>query len=157
MSRYKPNTTVACVIHSQGQFLLVEELIEGQVRYNQPAGHLEAGESLISACRREVNEETGLNIMPLGLVSIYQFSASDALAFVRFTFFAELKAPIQSTPLDSAITAIHWLSRDEVANLGELLRSPLVLKSIDDYLHQPHFPLALLNSDLLTIAQTEKP
>jgi phosphatase NudJ len=157
MSRYKPNTTVACVIHSQGQFLLVEELIDGQVRYNQPAGHLEAGESLINACQREVYEETGLKLMPQGLVSIYQFSASDALAFVRFTFFATLTAPLKTRPLDCAITATHWLSRDQVASLGEQLRSPLVLKSIDDYLHQPHLPLSLLNSDLLTIAQTQKP
>lgn len=86
--RYKPNVTVACIIHatSQDKYLMVEEWIEGEQRFNQPAGHLEANESLIQACEREVFEETGLSLKAQGLVGIYQFSASEDLAFVRFTF-----------------------------------------------------------------------
>ena len=64
VERYKPNTTVACVIEANGKYLLVEELIEGKIEYNQPAGHLEANESIIDACIREVKEETGLEIKP---------------------------------------------------------------------------------------------
>ncbi|GGB49396.1 NUDIX hydrolase [Shewanella inventionis] len=171
--RYKPNTTVACVIYSQGKFLLVEEVINGQMKFNQPAGHLEANESLIDACSREVLEETGLNIEPQAIVGIYQFSANDELAFVRYTFCITLDQPIETTPLDSAITRTHWLSREQISELGDQLRSPLVLKSIDDYIQQAglldqsppatrdltqktnakpcphHLPLSLLNADYL--------
>ncbi|MDD8057950.1 MULTISPECIES: NUDIX hydrolase [Shewanella] len=171
--RYKPNTTVACVVYSQGKFLLVEEIIDGQVKFNQPAGHLEANESLIDACSREILEETGLAIAPQAIVGIYQFSVSDTLAFVRYTFCIDLEQPIEGTPLDSAITRTHWLSREQIGELGDQLRSPLVLKSIDDYVQQAglldqsppatrdltqksdakpcphHLPLTLLNSDYL--------
>lgn len=171
--RYKPNTTVACVVYSQGKFLLVEEMINGLVKFNQPAGHLEANESLIEACAREVVEETGLTLMPQAIVGIYQFSASDELAFVRYTFCITLDQPIEAIPLDSAISRTHWFSREQISQLGDKLRSPLVLKSIDDFIAQAglldesppatrdcqpqvtakrishHFPLALLNADYL--------
>ncbi|MGI2169803.1 NUDIX hydrolase [Shewanella sp. MF05960] len=171
--RYKPNTTVACVIYSQGQFLLVEEHIDGQVKFNQPAGHLEANESLINACAREIAEETGLTIMPQALVGIYQFSANQDLAFVRYTFCIELDTPIESIPQDCAIVRTHWLSYSQITQRSAQLRSPLVLKSIDDFIAQAglldesppatrdnrppitakrvshHFPLSLLNADYL--------
>ncbi|MGI2173292.1 NUDIX hydrolase [Shewanella ulleungensis] len=171
--RYKPNTTVACIIYSQDQFLLVEENIDGQVKFNQPAGHLEANESLIDACAREIVEETGLAIEPQALVGIYQFSASPELAFVRYTFCIELDSPIDAIPQDSAIVRTHWLSYAQIVQLTAQLRSPLVLKSIDDFIAQAglldelppatrdtssqtsvkrvshHFPLSLLNADYL--------
>ena len=147
IERYKPNTTVACVIEAQGKYLLVEELIDGEVKYNQPAGHLEAQESIISACAREVYEETGLKLIPQGLVGIYQFSASESLAFVRYTFYVKLDKIITSAPIDPAINALVWLTLEEINSLSPQLRSPLVIKSINDYLAGKHFPLALLNDD----------
>ncbi|WP_137226908.1 NUDIX hydrolase [Shewanella sp. MEBiC00475] len=152
--RYKPNTTVACVIHCQGKFLLVEECINGETKFNQPAGHLEANESLVDACAREITEETGLELTPQALVGIYQFSASADLAFIRYTFCSELATQQYATPRDNVITDTHWLSLTEIKALGNKLRSPLVLKSIEDYLQQiekklppQHTPLTLLNVD----------
>lgn len=152
--RYKPNATVACVIHCQGKFLLVEERINGAIKFNQPAGHLEANESIIEACAREIVEETGLALSPQAIVGIYQFSASDELAFVRYTFCIELSELRQALPLDSAIITTHWLSLAEIIALGSQLRSPLVVKSIADFVQQAdknhpsqHTPLSLLNVD----------
>ncbi|WP_394494739.1 NUDIX hydrolase [Shewanella sp. ENK2] len=150
--RYKPNTTVACVIHSQGKFLFVEEPIDNQLRLNQPAGHIEAHETLEQACRREVREETGLDVTLTGLISIYQYSASEELAFVRFTFAAEWQDNDQCIPLDNDIIACHWLTLDEIKQRKAVLRSPLVIKSIEDFLHKAHCPLSLINSDLQVIA-----
>ncbi|MGS0680167.1 NUDIX hydrolase [Shewanella sp. 125m-7] len=148
-ARYKPNTTVACVIQAQDKFLLVEEWIDGELKYNQPAGHIEAHESIIDACVREVFEETGLNITVQGLVGIYQFSASESLAFVRYTFYLTLDKIIASTPIAPAITGLKWLSLAEIEPLSDQMRSPLVLKSINDYLAGNHYPLSLLNDQYL--------
>ncbi len=152
--RYKPNTTVACVIHCDNKFLLVEEIIDGEVRFNQPAGHLEANETIIDACLREVKEETGLNITISALVCIYQFSASDTLSFMRFTFCAQVNKCAECTPIDPTISGCHWLTLEQVKARQNQLRSPLVLKSIEDYLHKPHSPLSLINSELQIIAAT---
>ncbi|GIU12819.1 MULTISPECIES: NUDIX hydrolase [unclassified Shewanella] len=147
--RYKPNTTVACVIEAQGRFLLVEEVIEGETQYNQPAGHIEANESIINACIREVKEETGLSIEPQGVVGIYQFSASETLAFVRYTFYLKLDKQLASQPEDPVIQALKWLTLAEIVAVSPQLRSPLVLKSITDYLAGNHYPLSILNDEYL--------
>ncbi|WOT06518.1 NUDIX hydrolase [Shewanella youngdeokensis] len=147
--RYKPNTTVACVIESNGRFLLVEELIEGGIKYNQPAGHLEANESLVDACIREVKEETGLVIKPEGLTAIYQYSASTHLAFVRYTFYLTLEKCVISEPIDPAIQACKWLTYAEIVALKPQHRSPLVLKSIEDYKTNKRYPLEILNDQWL--------
>ena len=147
--RYRPNVTVACIIEAEKRFLLVEELIDGQQKFNQPAGHLEANESLIDACRREVLEETGLTVTPEALVRIDQFSASNELAFLRFTFCARLAKCQSAKPLDVAIKAAHWLSMDEITALGSKLRSPLVSATLESYLQGQRLPLSLLNSELL--------
>lgn len=160
--RYKPNVTVACIVHatSQDKYLMVEEWIEGEQRFNQPAGHLEANESLIQACEREVFEETGLSLKAQGLVGIYQLSASEDLAFVRFTFFVQLDDMPSPAPQDKAIHSAHWLSFAQIEAKPSLLRSPLVLDCLKDYLNQAQngqtYPLSLLNSDRLTIAQASK-
>lgn len=160
--RYKPNVTVACIIHAtaQDKYLLVEEWIDGEQRFNQPAGHLEANESLIQACEREVFEETGLSLKPQGLVGIYQFSASEDLAFVRFTFLVQLDDMPSPTPQDDAIHAAHWLAFEQIEAKQSLLRSPLVLDCLRDYRHhlqqEMAYPLDLLNSDRLTIAPKSK-
>lgn len=150
--RYKPNTTVACVVHCQNKFLFVEEMIEGETCFNQPAGHIEAFESIPQACIREVKEETGLDVHLAGLVGIYQYSANEQLAFVRFTFAAEIENQINCRPLDKDIHACHWFSLAEIKSRKHQLRSPLVIKCIEDYLHNAHSPLSLINSDLQIIA-----
>lgn len=147
--RYKPNTTVACVITANDRYLLVEELIDGKIKYNQPAGHLEANESIIDACIREVKEETGLNIAPEGLVAIYQYTASEQLAFVRYTFYLTLQECLISAPIDPVIRSTKWLTLTEIVALKPKLRSPLVLKCIEDYQSNKCYPLEILNDQLL--------
>ncbi|QYJ80225.1 NUDIX hydrolase [Shewanella acanthi] len=161
--RYKPNVTVACIIHAPNihvpnddKFLMVEEWIEGEQRFNQPAGHLEANESLISACEREVLEETGLSLTPSGLVGIYQFSASAELSFLRFTFCVQVDEMQDTIPQDKDISACHWLTLEQIEAKATQLRSPLVLDCLRDYLHhfqnRNTYSLELLNSTRLTIA-----
>ncbi|RTR38059.1 NUDIX hydrolase [Shewanella canadensis] len=150
--RYKPNVTVACIIECQERYLIVEEIIDGVKRYNQPAGHLEKDETLVMACEREVFEETGLKVSPQGLTGIYQFAASDSLAFLRFTFFAHIETLSPLQPQDPDISQALWLTYEEVQGLEQALRSPLVLSSLDDFRNKIHYPLELLNGDHLRLA-----
>lgn len=150
--RYKPNVTVACIIECQDKYLIVEEIIDGLKRYNQPAGHLEKDETLIMACIREVFEETGLTVSPQGLTGIYQFAASDSLAFLRFTFFTRIATLSPLQPQDPDINRALWLTYEEIRHLAPRLRSPLVLSSLDDFRNKIHYPLELLNGDHLRLA-----
>ncbi|MFT5235033.1 MAG: phosphatase NudJ [Shewanella sp.] len=150
--RYKPNVTVACIVQCQDKYLMVEEIIDGVTRYNQPAGHLEQGESLTQACERELFEETGLKLEIKDLVGIYQFSADENLAFLRFTFFTCISTYLETAPQDADIQAAHWLTYDEILALAPALRSPLVLLSLDDARNKTHYPLEVVNSLYLKLA-----
>ncbi|MCZ4336555.1 NUDIX hydrolase [Shewanella colwelliana] len=149
MERYKPNVTVACVIKSLDKYLMVEELIDDQLQYNQPAGHLEANESLVDACQREVLEETGIELTPQNLIGIYQFQASSEQAFLRFTYFCELESCPIPKPQDKAINQALWLSYAEIKALAPQLRSPLVLHCIDDHLSGKQFSAEIVNCQFL--------
>ncbi|WP_252738781.1 NUDIX hydrolase [Colwellia sp. D2M02] len=147
--QFKPNTTVAAVIHHQGKFLLVEEFEQGRTVFNQPAGHLEKHEDLIEAIKREVLEETGLSLSPDYLSGIYYFYHQQAqLYFLRFCFVIELDNPLVGTPNDDDIITTHWLSLNEIKNKASQLRSPLVLECIEDYLSGNKILLSHLKSML---------
>lgn len=122
--------TVAALVHWQGRFLLVEEEIAGQRRFNQPAGHVEPGEDLIQAACRELKEETGLTAAPTGWLGVYLFKPADSEAtFVRTAVIFDLeKSPGQHHPEDpdGDVLACHWLSLEEIAECKPALRSPLV-------------------------------
>ncbi|MGI2261543.1 NUDIX hydrolase [Shewanella sp. GXUN23E] len=154
--RYRPNVTVACVVHCKGHFLMVKERIDGEIRWNQPAGHLEANETLLDACRREVFEETGIRVSPERLIGIYQFSATQNLAFLRFTFAAELSDMPQPRPQDRQIQQACWLTTNEALSCTAQHRSILVAKSIKDYLEGKGSGTELLNADSLLIATPSK-
>jgi phosphatase NudJ len=133
--QFKPNTTVAAIIHNKDKFLLVEEVENGKIVYNQPAGHLEAKESLVTAVRREILEETGLSLTPEYLSGIYYFFRADLnLYFIRFCFVIELEEQLPALPKDDEILATHWLSFEEIQEKREQLRSAMVLECIEDYL-----------------------
>ena len=141
---WKPNVTVAAVIERDGRYLLVEEIIEGRRVFNQPAGHLERGESLPAAVRREVREETGWGFEPEALVAVQLLPVSETLTFLRFTFCGQVTDHRPEQPLDEGIVAAHWLSKTEIEARREHLRSPLVLDSIDAYESGQRCPLSLL-------------
>jgi ADP-ribose pyrophosphatase YjhB (NUDIX family) len=144
---WKPSVTVAAVIERDGRFLFVEERIDGRLVLNQPAGHLDPGESLIAACRREVLEESAHRFEPEGLVGVYRWHyAAKDVTFLRFCFFGKILGS-ENRPLDKEIVALHWLTTDELKKRHGEHRSPLVQKCVADYLAGRRFPLALLSPE----------
>ncbi|WP_108650404.1 NUDIX hydrolase [Dongshaea marina] len=153
---FSPHVTVACIVEANQRFLLVEEFDRGTRVFNQPAGHLEAGESLIQAVTRELKEETGLELEPDGLVGTYLFtSPHNGITYLRFCFYCKLnQQPIghRGDDPDGDIIACHWLTRQQIEKLDNL-RSPLVLQCLQDYLRGQRAPLTLVQSDRDTSVQ----
>jgi ADP-ribose pyrophosphatase YjhB (NUDIX family) len=142
---WKPNVTVAAVIEQAGRFLLVEEETEDGLRFNQPAGHLEAGESLVEAVAREALEETAHRFRPESLVGIYQWPRPDgAVTYLRFAFAGRVEAVEAGRALDVGILRAVWMSLAEVEATAVRHRSPLVQQCIRDYLDGRRYPLALI-------------
>jgi 8-oxo-dGTP pyrophosphatase MutT (NUDIX family) len=147
MSIWKPSVTVAAVIERDGRFLLVQEKSEGRLVLNQPAGHLDPGESLLAACRREVLEETAHRFEPAGLVGIYRwYYQPKDVTFLRFCFSGSLEGTEQR-PLDKEIVALQWLTPGELERRKAEHRSPLVQKCVEDFLAGRNFPLELLSRE----------
>jgi ADP-ribose pyrophosphatase YjhB (NUDIX family) len=125
--------TVAAVIQHRDRFLMVEEAPQGFAVINQPAGHLEFGESLVDAVRREVREETGRHFRPLAIVGIYQWTVPGSdHTYLRVCFTGTVGEPETGLALDPDIRATHWLTRSEIADGPLPPRSPLVLRCLDD-------------------------
>ena len=141
---FTPHITVACVIHAQGKLLVVEERVDGAVTLNQPAGHLEAQESLIGAMEREILEETGLTLSPEHLLGVHQWTAKDGTPFIRFLFSCEIAACLTTAPQDDDIDCCHWLTPDEILSSNQL-RSPLVAESVTLWQSGQRYPLTVLN------------
>lgn len=145
--RFMPRVTVATIVESQGRFLLVEEQVNGQTVFNQPAGHLEADESLIQAALRETLEETGWEVELTGLIGLYLYpSRNNGITYQRVCFAAKPRQQRADAVLDEGIIAAHWLTREQVLACRERWRSPMVLRCIDDYLEGVRGPLALIRS-----------
>ncbi|HPE60716.1 MAG TPA: NUDIX hydrolase [Thiolinea sp.] len=144
---WKPRVVVASVIEEQGRFLMVEEQVNGQRVLNQPAGHLEYGESLIEAVRRETREETGLVFEPEALLGVMQLDNPDPdRVYLRFVFSGSHQHPARPPTLDPDILALHWLRPGEIRRHPQLTpRSALVLASIRLYQDGVRHPLELLH------------
>jgi 8-oxo-dGTP pyrophosphatase MutT (NUDIX family) len=143
---WKPHVTVAAVVEQQGRFLLVEEQIDGKAVLNQPAGHLEEGEDLVTAVIRETLEETAWHFRPAAVVGLYRWQQpSTGSTFLRITFSGSCLGHEPGRPLDTDIERVLWLSPQEVRRQTTRLRSPMVLRSIEDYLAGHACPLSLLN------------
>ena len=142
-SRFAPRVTVATIVPRDGRFLFVEEWVGEQLMLNQPAGHLDAHETLAHAAVRETREETGWQVEIEHLVAIYQYDAAD-VSFVRFTFAAKALHHDPMRVLDVGITRALWLSRDELIAHAAPHRSPMVLAGLDVYLAGARHPLAVL-------------
>ena len=142
-----PHVTVACVVADGGRFLMVEESIRGATMFNQPAGHLDPGESLLDAARRETLEETGWDIEIDCFIGVQQWeSPVHGSQIVRFAFAGRPLHHHAARELDAGIVRAHWMDYPAIAALGPRLRSPLVLAALDDWLAGQRLPLGVLRS-----------
>lgn len=143
---WKPNVTVAALAERDGRFLLVEEHTSAGLRLNQPAGHLDEGESLLEAAAREAMEETAYRFAPRFLVGIYQWRRPDgAVTYLRFAFGGELLGHDPMRRLDHGIVRALWLTPAELEGCRDRHRSPLGARGVADYLAGRRFPLDLIN------------
>lgn len=155
MRDWKPNTTVAAVVVHDGRFLLVEEHTRAGLRLNQPAGHLDPGESLLQAVVRETFEETAYRVEPVALVGIYMarmragspIDAQQDVVYIRYAFECTLLGHDPASPLDQGIVQALWLDCKELQAQPARHRSMLVQATVDDYLAGRRFPLELIHTD----------
>lgn len=142
---WKPNVTVAAVVERDGRFLLVEEETEDGLRFNQPAGHLERGESLIQAAAREMREETAHEFVPEFIVGIYQWPRPQGdLTYLRFAFGGRAGDIVPDLKLDEGIVRAVWMYPEEIRATAARHRSPLIVQCVDDWLDGRRYSLDLL-------------
>ena len=135
---------MAAIIEKDGRFLIVEEIDNARPVYNQPAGHVEANESLLEAVMRETLEEAAYYFQPEWLTGIYRWQNPVTHGiYLRHCFCGQLIRQDLQRQLDKSILRTHWLSQRELLQQADKLRSPLVLACIEDYLAGQRFPLTL--------------
>jgi 8-oxo-dGTP pyrophosphatase MutT (NUDIX family) len=163
--RWKPSVTVAAIIErqqdGQSQFMLVEELTRDGLKLNNPAGHLDPGESPIEGCAREALEETAHLFQPTALVGVYlsrfekqslDGSPPEDITYLRFAFCGELGQLQVGRELDEGIVRTVWMTPDEIRACADRHRSPLLVRCMDDYLAGKRFPLGLVTTDVSVYA-----
>jgi len=137
--------TVAAVIEKRGRFLLVEERINGLDVINQPAGHVEPGETFRDAVVREVQEETAWRFTPVAIIGIYLWNRPESNdRFLRVTYCGSCHDHDPKQSLDTGIIRTLWLSRAEIVSRELALRSPMVLRAIDDYRRGVRYPANMI-------------
>jgi 8-oxo-dGTP pyrophosphatase MutT (NUDIX family) len=154
--RWKPSVTVAAIIERDGQFLLVEEHTPEGLRLNNPAGHLDPGESPQAGCVREALEETARQFTPTALLGIYlsRFQrpaqaghAAEDITYLRFAYCGSVGDEILGHSLDTGIVRTLWMHPEEVRASAARHRSPLVLQCMEDYLRGQRWPLDMVYTD----------
>ncbi|RKZ49962.1 MAG: NUDIX hydrolase [Gammaproteobacteria bacterium] len=147
--RWKPNVTVAAIVERDQKFLLVEENADNHIVFNQPAGHLEQNETLIEAISREVLEETAWEFIPKAIVGVYMYPNQHSdITYLRFCFSGTCDKHHPEQALDDGIIQAVWLSKEEIKENKDKMRSPMVAQCINDYLTGKNYPLNLINSYL---------
>ncbi len=133
--RWRPNVTVAAVVHQEGRYLMVEERdpVSGHRVLNQPAGHLEPGEGLVDAVKREVLEETRWEVTVTGYLGVALFTAANNTTYLRHSFLCIPTREHSDRNLDEAIIAAPWMSYEEIKSRAERHRSHLVLDVLRQY------------------------
>ncbi len=140
----KLDLTVAAIAEEGGRFLLVQERAARRVVLNQPAGHVEAGESLVDAIVRETREETGRDFRPQSLIGLYLWQAPAGRTVLRIAFAGRVGERVAGSTLDRAILRTLWLNPRELAARSTEHRSPLVQLCVEDYLRGARYPLEML-------------
>lgn len=151
-TRWKPSVTVAAVIEQDGRFLLVEEQTPEGIRLNQPAGHLDPGESLVEAVVREVLEETACPFTPTALLGVYmsrfiRSARNEDVTYLRFSFCGTVGATVPGRALDAGILRTVWMTPEEIRAARERHRSPALQRNVDDHLAGVRLPLGALYTD----------
>jgi 8-oxo-dGTP pyrophosphatase MutT (NUDIX family) len=151
-TRWKPSVTVAAIIERDGRYLLVEEHTPEGLRLNNPAGHLDPGESPEQGVARETLEETAFGFRPTALVGIYlsrfqRESTGEDITYLRLAYCGELGPFDAARPLDAGIVRTLWMTPGELRACVDRHRSPLVLRCIEDHLAGQRFPLAAVHTD----------
>ncbi|MBL8202411.1 MAG: NUDIX hydrolase [Chromatiales bacterium] len=136
--------TVAAVVEQNGRYMLVEEHVSGRLVLNQPAGHVEPGESLVDAVIREALEETAWSFVPEAIVGVYLWGRDGGQnPFLRVAFAGRCIAHDSTRTLDAGIERVVWLSRADLLARSARLRSPMVLRAVDDYERGSRYPMDL--------------
>lgn len=142
---WKPNVTVAAVIEQDGKFLLVEEHTSQGLKFNQPAGHLEANESLLNAVVREAMEESAYDFEPQYLIGVYRWHADTSnTTYLRFAYSGRILAHHAGQTLDNGIVRAVWMTPEEIRATVPRHRSPLILQCVEDHLAGKRYPLELV-------------
>jgi 8-oxo-dGTP pyrophosphatase MutT (NUDIX family) len=146
---WAPHVTVAAIIERDARFLVVEEHTPAGLRLNQPAGHLEPGETLVDAVVRETLEESAHAFTPEALVGVYMTHfgkpGESGATYLRFTYCGSVADVPQPRALDPDIVRTLWMSADELRAASARHRTPLVMKCIDDYLAGVRVPLEFVH------------
>lgn len=141
---WTPHATVATVVEQNGRFLLVDEIIDGARVLNQPAGHVEKGESILDAAVRETLEETGWHVKPTHLVGVYTYTAPNDVTYYRFCFAADAGHLDEQATLDEGIVGPVWLTEEDIRRAESQWRSPLLIRCIEDFIKGKRYPLDLI-------------
>ena len=143
--QWMPHATVAAIVEDHGKFLLVEEITDRGNRFNQPAGHLEDNETLIEAVIRETLEETAYSFKPESLLGIYHWRHEhNDTTYLRFAYIGSVSNHQPNLVLDEGIVRAVWMTAEEMRNNAMLMRSPQVLRCVEDYLTGQQFPLSVV-------------
>jgi 8-oxo-dGTP pyrophosphatase MutT (NUDIX family) len=162
MSRWSPSVTVAAIIEDAGHFLLVEEETPEGLRLNNPAGHLEVGESPLAGVVREALEETAREFVPQALLGLYlsrfqRPARGEDVTYLRIAYRGRVGEPLPGRTLDRGIVRTLWLTVEEIRAERARHRSPLVMRCIDDHVAGRAWPLALIDADAsLTLPEVKR-
>ena len=151
-NRWRPSVTVAAVIERDGRFLMIEEETSEGLRINNPAGHLDPGETPAEGCAREALEETAWTFSPTHLLGVYisrfqRSTTGEDITYLRFAFTGELGDLVPGRKLDHGIVRTMWMTADELRATADRHRSPLVLRCLQDYLDGVRYPLTAVYCD----------
>ena len=155
-ARWKPSVTVAAIVEQDGRFLLVEEHTSEGLRLNNPAGHLDPGESPLQGAARECLEETARRFTATALLGLYmsRFTrparsghAAEDVTYLRMAYVGTVSEPEPGRALDSPIVRTLWMTPDEIRASTARHRSPLLLRCMEDHLAGRRLPLDALQVD----------